>query len=340
MTNQHAGWARARGSVHQVGSRRAGHTVALIAAAGLTGDLLVRAQTVTAPTVSASHVTVFDLASRTSRRVYTGAGIWEAPNWSRDGRTLLVNSGGRLYTLPVDGSSAPTGLALDQSYRCNNDHDWSPDGKHLAFSASSPSSPQSQVYVADAAGRNPRLLVPAPLSYFHGWSPDGRYVSFVGRRDGTQFDLYRISVEGGTEERLTTNLAHDDGTDYSRDGSWIYFNSERAGGNDIWRMPSDGAGANDALAQRITTDQWEDWFPHPSPDGKWLVFVSFPPGTKGHSDRTLQVQLRRIPLPGRDVTPTAPEVLATVTGGQGTMNVNSWSPDGTAFAYVTFEPAR
>ncbi len=148
--------------------------IGVIGAAGLIGGLLLEAQTA-APTVSKSRVMVFDLASKTSRLVYTGDGVWEAPNRSRDGRTLLVNSGGRLYTLPADGSAGPTPLALDPSYRCNNDHDWSADGTRLAFSASSPASPQSQVYVADADGRNPRLVVPAPLSYFHGWSPDGKY---------------------------------------------------------------------------------------------------------------------------------------------------------------------
>ena len=316
-----------------------GVTVALIAAAGLAGGLFVRAQ-VTAPTVSASHVMVFDLASKTSRQIFVGEGIWEAPNWSRDGRSLLVNSGGRLYTLPVDRSTGPTPLALDAAYRCNNDHDWSVDGTRLAFSASSPTSPQSQVYVADGDGRNARLVVAAPLSYFHGWSPDGTFLAFVGRRDGTQFDLYRVPVGGGVEERLTAHAAHDDGTDYSRDGSWIYFNSERSGGNDIWRMPHDGAGQDDARAERVTSDNWEDWFPHPSPDGQWLAFVSFPPGTKGHSDRTLQVQLRRLPLPGAKVMPATPEGLATVTGGQGTINVNSWSPDSKAFAYVTFDAVK
>lgn len=316
------------------------HVVAAIAAAALTGRVFAWTQPAAAPTVAASHVRVFDLASGQSRQVYTGTGIWEAPNWSRDGRTLLVNSGGRLYTLSADGSSGPTPLALDAAYRCNNDHDWSADGNRLAFSASSPTSPQSQIYVADADGGNARLIVPTPLSYFHGWSPDGRFLAFVARRDGAQFDLYRIPASGGVEERLTTHPAHDDGTDFSRDGAWIYFNSERGGGNDIWRMPHDGAGPNDGRAERVTSDDWEDWFPHPSPDGQWLVFLSFPPGTKGHGERTLQVQLRRLPLPGAKVTAATPESLATFTGGQGTINVNSWSPDGRAFAYVTFDPVR
>jgi TolB protein len=303
----------------------------------LLAGFVVHGEQAQAPTVNASRIMVFDLVSGTSQLLYTGQGIWEAPNWSRDGRSLLVNSGGRLYTLPVTGASGPAPLALETSLRCNNDHDYSADGKQLAFSASSPSSSQSQVYVADADGRNARVVVSPQPSYFHGWSPDGKYLAFVAMRDGTQYDLYRVPAGGGAEQRLTTATRHDDGTDYTRDGAWIYFNSDRAGGNDIWRMPPDGAGPNDARAERITGDEWEDWFPHPSPDGKWLVFVSYPPGTQGHNARNLQVQLRRIPLPAKQAAPGKPEALATVTGGQGTMNVNSWSPDGKKFAYVTFE---
>src|SRR5262245_34225449 len=220
-----------------------------------------------------SRVQIYDLATQSSKVVYVGEGIWEAPNWSRDGRFLLTNSDGRLYRIPIDGG-APTPLALDASLRCNNDHDFSPDGRRLAISASSPASRQSQIYVANADGSNARLIVAAGPSYFHGWSPDGRYLSFVANRDGRQFDLYRVPAGGGSEERLTVDPAYDDGTDYSPDGKWIYFNSDRGGGWDIWRMPAGGAGSGDRLAQRITNDDREDWFPHPSPDGKWLLFLS------------------------------------------------------------------
>src|SRR5262249_47446815 len=152
-----------------------------------------------------------------------------------------------------------------------------------------------------------------------------------------QYDIYRIAVTGGTEDRLTSDPAYDDGPDYSRDGTWIYFNSNRGGGWNIWRMPRDGAGANDARAERVTNDELEDWFPHPSPDGKLLVFLSFPAGTEGHNDRNRQVQLRVIPLPGASVTDVKPRVLATFTGGQGSINVNSWAPDSRRFAYVAYE---
>jgi Tol biopolymer transport system component len=284
-----------------------------------------------------SRIMIHDLATKSSTLVYQGEGIWEAPNWSRDGRFLLVNSQGKLFRLAVDGRSAPEPLAMDSSLRANNDHDFSPDGKLLAISASSPASRQSQVYVADADGRNHRLLTPAAPSYFHGWSPDGRYLSFVANRDGKQYDLYRVPVNGGAEERLTADPANDDGSDYSPDGRWIYFNSERAGGWAIWRIPADGAGPNDEHAERITNDELEDWFPHPSPDGKSLVFLSFPAGTKGHNDRTLRIQLRMIAMPGARPSAVRPDVVAEVTGGQGTINVNSWSPDSKRFAYVSYE---
>jgi Tol biopolymer transport system component len=239
-----------------------------------------------------SKVTVFTLKDHSTRTVYTADGIVEAPNWSRDGRFLLVNTGGRLYRLSVDAPNARLEpLALDAQYCCNNDHDFSPDGRQIAFSASSPASRASQVYVADADGANPRLLVAPSPSYSHGWSPDGRYVAFVGQRDG-HYSLFRVPTAGGPEERLTSQPPYDDGPDYSRDGRWIYFNSNRSGGWDIWRMPAGGAGPHDEKAERVTSDEWEDWFPHPSPNGKMLLMFSFPKGTTGHNERLAGVQLR------------------------------------------------
>jgi TolB protein len=285
----------------------------------------------------ASTVLVHDLEAGSSRVVYRADAVWEAPNWSRDGKFLLLNSGGRLYRLAVDApGAAPEPLALDSALRCNNDHDFSPDGRLIAISASSPSSRQSQIYVANADGSNHRLVVSAAPSYFHGWSPDGKFLSFVANRDGKQYDLYRVPAAGGDEERLTSDPANDDGTDYSPDGKWIYFNSQRGGGWNVWRMPANGAGPGDRLAQRVTGDDPEDWFPHPSPDGRSLLFLSFPPGTEGHNDRTLQVQLRLTSMPGADITGITPRVLATFSGGQGSINVNSWSPDSKRFAYVSY----
>jgi regulation of enolase protein 1 (concanavalin A-like superfamily) len=286
----------------------------------------------------ASRISIYDLRTKSLRTVYQANEIFEAPNWSRDGKYLLVNSGGRLFRIPVDGASAAlVPLGLDASLRCNNDHNLSPDGTQLALSASSPSSQQSQIYIASADGSNPRLLVSATPSYFHGWSPDGRWVSYVAQRTGN-YSLYRMTAAGGEEQRLTSKPVYDDGPDYSPDGRWIYFNSNRSGGWDVWRMPAEGAGPDDAQAQRVTSDDLEDWFPHPSPDGKHLLLFSFPKGTTGHNDRMAGVQLRLMRLPGAKLKPARPEVLLTFFGGQGTINVNSWSPDSKRFAFVVFEP--
>ncbi len=287
-----------------------------------------------------STIHIYSLETKMSAIVYRADGIWEAPNWSPDGRFLVSNSDGKLYRIAVGGRSAPEPIALDGSLRCNNDHNLSPDGRFLAISAASAVSRQSQIYVANADGSNHRLVVPAAPSYFHGWSPDGKYLSFVANRDGKQFDLYRVPASGGAEERLTSDPAYDDGTDYSPDGKWIYFNSDRGGSWNIWRMPADGAGGGDLRAQQITNDDLEDWFPHPSPDGKWLLFLSFPQGTPGHGARNLKVQLRMIPMPAEKIAATRPQLVVELTGGQGTINVNSWAPDSKRFAYVNYEEAR
>jgi Tol biopolymer transport system component len=284
----------------------------------------------------ASRIMIYDVATKASREVYRADTVWEAPNWSHDGTFLLSNSGGKLYRIPVDGGT-PEPLALEASIRANNDHNFSPDGTKLAISASSPSSRQSQIYIADADGRGARLVVTDAPSYFHGWSPDGKYLSFVANRDGKQYDIYRVPAAGGPDERLTFDPAYDDGTDYSPDGRWIYFNSDRGGDWNIWRIPADGGGPNDSKAQQVTNDALEDWFPHPSPDGRTLLYLSFPDGTQTHNDRNQHVQIRTVPMPGDRVSSARPQVLAEFMGGQGTINVNSWAPDSKRFAYVVYE---
>lgn len=282
-----------------------------------------------------SKIAVYDLAAKSSRVIFTADQIWEAPNWSIDGKFLLVNSGGKLYRLAPDGAGGPQRIELDDRYRCNNDKAFSWNGKLLGFSASVAGGRGSQVYVANADGSSPKLLTPATPSYFHGWSPDDKWMAFVGQRDGKTFHLYRVPVGGGEEQQLTAAGNYDDGPEYTPNGKWIYFNSVRSGGWDIWRMPAEGAGPNDAKAQRITSDDLEDWFPHISPDGKRMVWLSFPKGTEGHNGRIPGVQLRMSGIDGKKI-----QTLTTFLGGQGTINVNSWSPDSKKFAYVIYEPMQ
>jgi hypothetical protein len=291
-----------------------------------------------------SRISIYDLEKKTIHVAYSADKLWEAPNWSADGKYLVANSGGQIYRFPLDekGEGQPQPIALDKSYECNNDKALSPDGKRLAFSAEHAPAQGSQVYIANADGTSPQMITSNIPSYFHGWSPDGRWAAFVGERGGN-FDIYRVSSTGGNEERLTSSSAFDDGPDYSPDGKWIYINTDRSGGWDIWRFPAEGAGPNDSKAERVTGDAGEDWFPHPSPDGKWLLFLTFPAGTKGHDFRTA-VQLRMIALPASSTPAQLPKddddgvpVLAQFFGGQGSINVNSWSPDSRKFAFVSYE---
>ena len=285
-----------------------------------------------------SRISIYTLNTRSVRVIYNTSDQFEAPNWSPGGKYLLSNSGGALFHIPVDGNGAATPEKLDvgSDLRCNNDHGFSPDGKQLAISASSAASRGSLVYIVAVDGWRRRQMTTLAPSYFHGWSPDGKWLAIVAQRHGN-FDLFRILETGGEEQRLTSNPAYDDGPDYSPDGKWIYFNSNRSGSWDIWRMPSDGAGPDDAKAEQVTRDELEDWFPHPSPDGKWLVFLSFPKGTSGHNDK-LDVQLRMIPLPAGKIGAAPIQALTKFFGGQGTINVNSWSPDSKQFAFVSYEP--
>ena len=278
-----------------------------------------------------SDVTIVDLEGKT-QVIYSSDKLFEAPNWSPDGKFLVLNSDSKLWRLPVSGGQ-PQLIPMGSVEAINNDHGISPDGKLLVVSARG-----GPMYTLPITGGEPTKVSPQIPSYYHGWSPDGRTLAYVARTT-TAYDIYEIGVGGGEPARLTCDPGHDDGPDYSPDGKWVYFNSDRKGGGHIFRVPASGGGTEDRLAQQITFDEQVDWFPHPSPDGKWLVLLSYRPGTLGHPGYK-DVSLRIMALPG-DRPSARPELreLAKLFGGQGTINVNSWSPDSKRLAYVAYELA-
>ena len=270
---------------------------------------------------STLETVVVDSADR--RVAYLAPGRFEAPNWTRDGSAFLFNRDGHVERLAVHGDK-PVVIDTGFANRCNNDHGISPDATQLAISDNSQGDRNSMVYVVPIAGGTPRRITQKSPSYWHGWSPDGKTLAFVGQRDG-DFDIYAISAAGGEETRLTTAKGLDDGPEYSPDGKYIYFNSERTGHMQIWRMKPDGS-----EQEQVFSDELNNWFPHISPDGQWMVFLTYGADVTGHPENK-DVMLRLMSLADKKIS-----VLAKLFGGQGTINVPSWSPDSKQLAFVSY----
>jgi TolB protein len=270
--------------------------------------------------------------------VVTQPGRIEAPNWFPDNsNTLYFNTNGKLYKVQAEPPGTPPNpnrkpveqVDLGALTRINNDHGISPDGKMLAISDASErvnGQRPSLVYVIPIEGGQPKRLTETGPSYFHGWSPDGKTLAFCGLRD-KNFDIYTIPVDGGPEKRLTTDAGKDDGPEFSSDGQSIYFNSDRTGVMQIWRMHADGSNA-----EQITTDtDHESWFPHISPNGRLMVFLSYDKGAGDHPENK-DVSLQLMDLRSKVIAP-----LAMLFGGQGTINVSSWSPNSRYLAFVSYQ---
>ncbi len=273
-----------------------------------------------------SHLETLDVENGNRRIVYSTEHVLEAPNWTRDGKALIFNQKGRLYRFDLT-SGMITPIDTGAVVRNNNDHVLSFDGNQLAISSHSETDGHSRVYIVPVGGGVPKLITPKGPSYLHGWSPNGKFLVYTGQRND-QYDIYRIPVDGGEEERLTNTPGLDDGPEYTPDGRYIYFNSVRTGNMQIWRMQPDGG-----EPKQLTNDEYNNWFPHISPNGKWVVFISYLVGEAEPSAHPAakRVYLRIMPPDGGK-----PNVLAFLYGGQGTMNVPSWSPDGRQVAFVSY----
>lgn len=252
---------------------------------------------------------------------------FEAPNWMPNGKDLLFNMEGSLYTMPASGGDI-TKLNTGSADKLNNDHCISFDGKMLGISHDDGNG--SNVFVLPLTGGEPKAVTTEAPSYLHGWSANNKDVVYVAKRNGSEvYDIYKKGIKGGKEIKLTNNnkLEHVDGCEYSPDGKYIYYNGSKNGGTmQLWRMKPDGSNK-----EQITFDEYNDWFPHISPDGKWIAFISFEPSIKLNSHPSYkQVMLRLMPVSGG-----TPKVIAYLYGGQGTINVNSWSPDSKHISFVS-----
>jgi TolB protein len=272
-----------------------------------------------------SNLEILDVQSGHRKVIYSVPDSLQAPNWTKDGKALIYNRNGRLYRFDL-ARNAPVAINTGFAVNNNNDHVLSFDGKMIGISNHSKEDEnKSIVYVLPIEGGEARRITASGPSYLHGWSPDGKFVIYTGQRNG-EFDIYRMSVRGGDETRLTNTPGLDDGSEYSPDGRYIYFNSTRTGTMQIWRMKPDGS-----QQEQITNDDYNNWFPHVSPNGQWICFLSFSKEvTPGDHPFYKHVYLRLMPVGGGQ-----PKVVAYVYGGQGTINVPSWSPDSKRLAFVS-----
>lgn len=254
--------------------------------------------------------------------------LFEAPNWSLDGRSLLINGQGLLWSLDPEPGATPNRIDFDGLPEINNDHVLDPSGHAIYLSAM-----DGHIYHGALSGGAVRRVTSdeGVWHYLHGVSPDGERLAYVRIEGADQPGLLTIvPAAGGPSTVLDTGPGHIDGPEWSPDGRWIYFNTERwasePGHAQLARIP-DGGGE----VERLVSSGTVDWFPHLAPDGRAAVYIEFPPGTLGHpADREVALvvvatddwgnPLDRIPLPG----------------GQGTINVSSWAPDSRRFAYVSY----
>jgi TolB protein len=278
-----------------------------------------------------ARLEVLDIASGLRKVIYESDKPVEAPNWSRDGKFFIVNAGGILYRIHADGAGirpVNTGFANSN----NNDHGISPDGSLLVISHHAqdrPSGENSVIYTLPIEGGIPKQITQNSPSYWHGWSPDGKFLIYTAKRNNA-WGIYRVPSTGGDEMQLTGTGALDDGSEYSADGKYIWFNSNRTGTMEIWRMKEDGS-----EPIQITNDSFQNWFPHESPAGDLLVFLSYLPDINLWDHPYYKhVMLRTLKLKN-GIPDGEPQVVAYLYGGQGTINVHSWSPDGKKLAFVS-----
>jgi TolB protein len=274
-----------------------------------------------------SHLEVMDVATGHRRILHSAPNSLQAPNWTKDGRRLIYNADGLLYNYNLkDGAITP--LNTGEAKNNNNDHVLSFDGKMIGISNHVGDKNISTIYVLPVTGSARPTKITSEASghsYLHGWSPNGKQLIFTGQRNN-MFDIWAIDIATKKETPITSTPTLDDGPEYSPDGKYIYFNSVRTGTMKLWRMRPDGSNQ-----EQVTFDEFNDWFPHFSPDGKWIVYISFPKEIDPEEHPFYKrVYLRLMPASGG-----VPRTIAYIYGGQGTINVPSWSPDGKQIAFIS-----
>lgn len=191
------------------------------------------------------------------------------PSAARRGRLLAYQESYQdtnLWRAPTNGGSSEL---VHSSTREEAHPNYSPDGSRIAFSSNR--SGNWEVWVANSDGTSARQLTSfagAPASSPR-WSPDGRLIAFFHVSEGNA-DIYTMTPEGSSIRRLTTDRSHEEGASWSKDGSWLYFCSNRSGAFEVWKLS-----ATDPARLIQVTRSGGAW-PLESPDGRYLYFSKGP----------------------------------------------------------------
>ena len=278
-----------------------------------------------------SQLEVMEVATGQRRILHSEPGSIQAPNWTRDDKLLYNSAEGVMYSYDI-ATSRVAELETGKCRQNNNDHVLSFDGKMLALSNYAGDPRRSVAFILPVTGSSEPKQITSPErghTFLHGWSPDGKKLVFTGGRKGetgNYRNLWAVDVDTKVETALTPPGTLDDGPEYTPDGKYIYFNSVRTGTMQIWRMRSDGS-----HPEQVTFDESNDWFPHISPDGKWIVYLAFPADMDPWTHPFYrQCYIRLMPASGG-----VPRNIAYIYGGQGSMNTPGWSPDSKRIAFVT-----
>ena len=291
------------------------------------------------------------LTAARAARFTTSEGTWMSVDVSPDGRTLVFDMLGDLYTLPIAGGAATaisTGLPHDMQPR------FSPDGRRIAFV--SDKSGDNNLWVVNADGSNPRQISKGIGDDFRSpeWTPDGQYIVVSRARPFAGLEkLWMYHIDGGTGLELVggTPGLRMLGAAFGPDGRYVWYHQRTGSWQYNAQMPQYQLRVYDRETGTVTpmSARYGSAFrPAISPDGKWLTYASRQDAETGlrirelatGEERWLAFPIQRDDqesaadmdvLPGYSFTPDSRSVVITYGGGFWRVPI-----DGTQAARIPF----
>ena len=219
------------------------------------------------PPILLSGVTISEFSARPGEDTFHA-------DWSPDGKWIAcgVMQGGN-YDIWIEPAAGGERIRLTADPAWDRVPRWSPDGRKLLFASNRNGAWNLWTIEPFRLQKKPvRItsdeddLVP-PHALPAGWSPDGREIVFASQRRNRE--LWIIPAGGGEKRRLLPDGYYGSDPDWSPDGKWIAYNSDRGGWSEIWAVPRFGG-----AVRRVTSLHQKSYNASWSPDGRWIAFCS------------------------------------------------------------------